>query len=189
MPGKADSHERRIDLEELSALAGLAWEMLKRRGISAETLSLFARTSRRQFEAVGGTAGLRSLVDEMIGGPGPRPVSIPKSIAARPALVGVGLGAGRAEGAARVFGAARIPERPAPGEILVCTSLDPGTAAGIERGSAVVVETGSAAAAPVRMLRDRDIPVVRLPRATTLIDEGTIVGVDGGLGRIDVSPS
>jgi phosphohistidine swiveling domain-containing protein len=186
---RADTHESRIDLGELSAFAGIAWEMLKRHGISTEMLSFFARSSRRQFETAGGIEGLRSVVEAMIGGPGPRPVSIPQSLPPRPGLAGVGLGAGRAEGPARVFTAGPPAGQLLVGEILVCTSLDPGTAARLKPGSAAVVETGSPAAAPVRTLRDRGVPVVRLRDATMLIDEGTVIGVDGGLGRIDLSPA
>jgi phosphohistidine swiveling domain-containing protein len=178
-----------LALEDLSAFAALAWEMLKRPGLSAETLLFLARSSRRQFEAHGGTEGLRSIVADMIGGPNPRPKAPPQSPSPRHGLFGVSLSAGRAEGAARIFRAPPTSEQLLSGEVLVCTHLDSDTAARLDRRSAVVVEAGSAGAGPLQVARNRGIPVVRLPEATSLIPEGTLVSVDGSLGRVDISPT
>jgi phosphohistidine swiveling domain-containing protein len=71
--------------------------------------------------------------------------------------------------------------------VLVCARLDLTTAMELDRRAAVVVETGSSAAAPLRAAQSRGIPVVRLRDAISLISEGTIVAVDGTLGQVEIA--
>lgn len=103
-------------------------------------------------------------------------------------LKGIGCSAGRVTAPARVV---RDPtrERIVPGEVLVARHTDPGWIALFANASAIVVERGSLLSHSAIVARELGIPcVVGLKDATTLIQTGDGIAVDGASGEVRRQP-
>jgi pyruvate,water dikinase len=73
-----------------------------------------------------------------------------------------------------------------PGEILVARHTDPGWIAVFSQASAIVVERGSLLSHSAIVARELGIPcVVGLKDATRWIEDGQMITVDGGLGKVE----
>ena len=98
--------------------------------------------------------------------------------------MGTGCSAGRVEARARVI---RDPKTESldPGDILVARHTDPGWIAVFSNASAIVVERGSLLSHSAIVARELGIPcVVGLKNATTWIQDGDRLEVDGKTGRV-----
>jgi rifampicin phosphotransferase len=72
-----------------------------------------------------------------------------------------------------------------PGEILIAPSTDPGWTPLFLTAGALVMEMGGANSHGAVVAREYGIPaVVGVPGATTMIETGEIVTVDGAAGRV-----
>jgi phosphohistidine swiveling domain-containing protein len=171
---------RRVPSGAWSALLGVAVRELQGVARRSSRESDLAARAARSFEAIGGLEGIRSMVAEAVGGPVPRPA---ETAASQPAgrLQGSPLAAGRVSGSCRVAASGFAGEC-GPGDILVCHRLE----AVADRVAAIVVESGTAASNPMRVARERGIPVVRLPDATSRLPEGATATVDGTLGQVEL---
>lgn len=102
------------------------------------------------------------------------------------ALVGTGVSAGVVEGVARVV---RDPntETILPGEILVAPSSDPGWTPLFLNAAAMVVEVGGPVSHGALVAREYGLPaVVSVPLATTKIQTGQRIRVDGTRGFVEL---
>jgi phosphohistidine swiveling domain-containing protein len=196
----------RVTLDEIAGLLGVARSALSERGVPSGTWSALwslavrelqtvgarrpladrdlAARAAQGFEAIGGLEGIRSMVTEAVGGPVPRPAPTIKAHQPAGRLQGSPLAAGRVSGPCRL--ASSDPaERWSGDDVLVCRRLEAVT----ERAAAIVVESGTPASNPIRAARERGIPVVRLPGATSRLPEGATAIVDGNLGQVVLRPA
>ena len=70
------------------------------------------------------------------------------------------------------------------GDILVCHGTDPGWTLAFSLVSGVVAQTGGAIAHFSCLSREYGIPAVSLPGAMKLIEDGSMITVNGGTGEI-----
>ena len=109
--------------------------------------------------------------------------------AGAPAEAGTGL-AGSPASAGIVTGVARVVLDPTgahlePGEILVAPSTDPGWTPLFLTAGGLVMEMGGSNSHGAVVAREYGIPaVVGVPRATSVIETGQVITVDGAAGRI-----
>jgi pyruvate,water dikinase len=83
----------------------------------------------------------------------------------------------------------RIEDLPtvADGDILVTRQTDPGWTPVFGKISGLVLETGGVLAHGTSLCREYGLPcVTAVERATSLVDDGAQVRIDGGAGRIEV---
>lgn len=114
------------------------------------------------------------------------PVALPTSSE----LMGVGAGAGHAEGRARVVGGVDELHTLEPGDILVCGATDPAWVPFFEIAAGAVVEIGGPMSHAAIVAREMGLPcVVGLDGATARIRDGDHVVVDGASGAVTVRPS
>lgn len=99
-------------------------------------------------------------------------------------LNGVGCSSGRTTGIARVITDPGTLANVQKGDVLVCTLPDRRFLPAFEHLGALVTEIGSVSAYGMRVCRERGIPSVQLPEATSLIRDGATVVVDGSSGRV-----
>lgn len=101
-------------------------------------------------------------------------------------LTGVGAGAGR------VSGRARVVREPAgayiePGEILVAPTSDPGWTPLFLTAGGLITETGSPMAHGPTVAREYGIPaVICVPAATERIRTGQVITIDGAAGTVTI---
>lgn len=99
---------------------------------------------------------------------------------------GSGVSRGTVSGVARVVHNLDEIGRIQEGEILICSSTDPGWAAVFHLIGGLVLETGGMLAHGSCLAREHDIPAVTLPRAMRLVPDGSVVEVDGTNGVVRV---
>jgi len=101
-------------------------------------------------------------------------------------LKGIGVAAGRAQGAARLV---QTPEQGIalkPGEVLVAPSTDPAWTPIFLNAAAIVVETGGQLSHGAIVAREYGIPaVVNIPGLFRAIDDGEQIVVDGDRGVVE----
>ncbi|MDO8848950.1 MAG: PEP/pyruvate-binding domain-containing protein [Coriobacteriia bacterium] len=102
-------------------------------------------------------------------------------------FTGLGVAAGVARGPARVICSLQSAERVLPGEVLVAPFTDPGWTPYFIPAAAIVVDMGGMLSHGSIIAREYGIPgVVNVGPATTLINTGDIVEVDGSRGVVTV---
>ncbi|HJP51562.1 MAG TPA: PEP-utilizing enzyme, partial [Pseudomonadales bacterium] len=70
------------------------------------------------------------------------------------------------------------------GDILICNSTDPGWTPVFSIVAAIVGETGGMAAHFSCLSREYGIPAVSLPNAMQLIEDGSMIIVNGSAGEV-----
>jgi pyruvate,water dikinase len=180
-----------LSIREMLALRGLLQEALGSESAVPGRATSLMRTAVVELDKAGGIAGVRSLVEELIASPAPQaPASRPGAAATKPAtspdnvLDGVAIGPGQASGSVRVIAEPGPSDRAAPGEVLVCKRIEGGWDPGDAAPAAIVIETGSASSAAMRLARQRGIAAVRLPEATSRLRSGQTVTVNGDTGTV-----
>lgn len=93
---------------------------------------------------------------------------------------------GSAQAAARILFDPK--ELPASGEafILVCPSTDPGWTPLLTQASGLIVERGGILSHGALIARDLGVPAVVLPDATRIIDDGSMLILDGSSGAVEI---
>jgi len=100
-------------------------------------------------------------------------------------LEGLGISGGRATGTVRVLSSLEHAAHLLPGEVLVARATDPGWTPLFLVASAVVLELGSMLSHGAVIAREYRLPaVVNVAGATTLLQDGQRVTVDGGRGVV-----
>ena len=100
------------------------------------------------------------------------------------ALKGSGTSPGSVTARARVVLALKDIGRLEKGDILICNSTDPGWTPVFSIVSGVVAETGGMAAHFSCLSREYGLPAVSLPNAMKLIEDGSIITVNGRTGEV-----
>ena len=101
------------------------------------------------------------------------------------AWTGVAASPGRATGTARVITGPADFRRLQPGDVLVCRATDPAWTPLFAMASAVVAETGGRLSHAAIVAREYSIPaVLGVTAATTRLEDGQSVTVDGSAGRV-----
>ena len=104
--------------------------------------------------------------------------------------VGTPAGGGRATGPVRVVAGPAEFGRLRPGEVLVCTSTNPGWTPLFQRAAAVVVDHGGMASHAAIVAREYGIPAVMgTGSGTRALADGRQVVVDGDRGEVRAAPS
>ena len=104
--------------------------------------------------------------------------------------VGTPAGGGRATGPVRVVAGPAEFGRLRPGEVLVCTSTNPGWTPLFQRAAAVVVDHGGMASHAAIVAREYGIPAVMgTGSGTRALADGRQVVVDGDRGQVRAAPS
>ncbi len=102
-------------------------------------------------------------------------------------LTGLGASAGRYCGPARVINTEGDFHRIQTGDVLVCTMTSPAWSTVLAVAGALVTEYGGLLSHPAVIAREFGIPaVIGVPSATTAIQDGQRVIVDGSLGRVEL---
>ena len=100
-------------------------------------------------------------------------------------LSGQGVSGGRVEGRARILAEAAQPIQ--SGEILVAEFTDPGWTPAIAVAGAVVLDVGGIMSHGAIIARELGIPcVLGTGRATSVIRDGDLLGVDGARGLVEI---
>lgn len=101
------------------------------------------------------------------------------------AIIGLGVAAGRAAGAARLICHPHQGGKLQSGEVLVAPTTDPGWTPLFLRACAIIVETGGAGSHGAIVAREYGIPaVVNIRGAMRVIKDGQNVVVDGDEGKV-----
>ena len=103
-------------------------------------------------------------------------------------LRGVGTSPGLTTGRARIVPTQKDISRLEQGDILICHGTDPGWTSAFSLVSAVVAQTGGMLGHFSCLSREYGIPAVSLPNALKLIEDGSIITVNGGTGEIRLAP-
>ena len=128
-----------------------------------------------QWPAVAG--GRTEHVESPTGSESPRPAPTRQ-------LWGVAASAGFAGGRVRHVATAANATALGPHDVAVCPALTPALAAALGSVSAVVADVGGMLAAAATILRERGIPAVVTPGATTHLRPDQCVVVDGTCGTV-----
>ena len=99
-------------------------------------------------------------------------------------LRGVGTSPGLTTGRARIVPTQKDISRLEQGDILICHGTDPGWTSAFSLVSAVVAQTGGMLGHFSCLSREYGIPAVSLPNAMKLIEDNSIITVNGGTGEI-----
>lgn len=99
-------------------------------------------------------------------------------------LKGVGTSRGLATGRARVIPTLKDIGRLEKGDILICHGTDPGWTSAFSIVAGVVAQTGGMLAHFSCLSREYGLPAVSLPNALKLINDGSIISLDGNSGEI-----
>ncbi|MFZ5827861.1 MAG: PEP/pyruvate-binding domain-containing protein [Bacillota bacterium] len=133
----------------------------------------------------------QSPPDVIEGGSG-APVSLPATKApagAEPALTGIPVAPGLAQGAARIIHHPSEGHLLQPGEVLVAPSTDPGWTPLFLRAAAVVMEVGGYLSHGAIVAREYGIPaVVNIPGLLARVQNGCRLTVDGQTGQVFIDP-
>ncbi|HLP01813.1 MAG TPA: PEP/pyruvate-binding domain-containing protein [Opitutaceae bacterium] len=104
-------------------------------------------------------------------------------------LRGTAASPGRARATARIVRDETQFERLRPGEVLVCPRSNPSWTPLFLTASAVISETGGAASHAAIVAREYGLPaVLAVTGATELIEDGQLLEIDGGTGRVTLLP-
>ena len=99
-------------------------------------------------------------------------------------LRGVGTSPGLVTGRARIIPTQKDIGRLEEGDILVCHGTDPGWTSAFNIVNAVVAQTGGMLAHFSCLSREYGMPAVSLPNAMKLIEDGTMITVNGSTGEV-----
>ena len=99
-------------------------------------------------------------------------------------LKGTGTSPGSTTGRARIIPSLEGIGRLEKGDILICNSTDPGWTPVFSIVAAIVGETGGMAAHFSCLSREYGIPAVSLPNAMQLIEDGSMIIVNGSAGEV-----
>lgn len=160
---------------ELVALLSQEWD-----GTGMQAMAAERRRRRAELEAM-------DPPDVIIGEqPQPRAAAAAPAGGRGPAdLAGLGVAAGVATGPARIIRHPAEGTRLRRGDVLVAPSTDPAWTPMFLRAAAVVMEVGGYLSHGAIVAREYGIPAVaNAPGATTLLDEGSTVTVDGDRGLV-----
>ena len=100
---------------------------------------------------------------------------------------GVGTSPGTVTARARIIATQKDISLLEKGDILVCHGTDPGWTLAFSLVSGVVAQTGGAIAHFSCLSREYGIPAVSLPGAMKLIEDGSIITVNGGTGEVQLA--
>lgn len=102
-------------------------------------------------------------------------------------LVGMAASAGQVTAQARVVFDVTELGRVKKGEILVTRQTDPGWTPAFARLGGLVLETGGVLAHGASLCREFSVPcVTAVENATSRIQDGDVISVDGGLGTVEI---
>jgi pyruvate,water dikinase len=99
-------------------------------------------------------------------------------------LRGVGTSPGLVTGRARIVPTQKDIGRLENGDILVCHGTDPGWTSAFSIVGAVVAQTGGMLAHFSCLSREYGMPAVSLPNAMKLIEDGSLITVNGTTGEV-----
>jgi len=99
------------------------------------------------------------------------------------------LSAGVASGPARIVTSLQDADRLGQGYVLVCRSTDPAWTPLFVNAAGLVLECGGALSHGAIVAREMGIPAVVLPDATSLLQEGQTIAVDGHRGSVGMLDS
>ena len=99
-------------------------------------------------------------------------------------LKGFGTSPGLVTGRARIVPTQKDIARLEQGDVLVCHGTDPGWTSAFSIVVAVVAQTGGMLGHFSCLSREYGIPAVSLPNAIKLIEDGSMITVNGGTGEI-----
>lgn len=115
---------------------------------------------------------------------GDTPLELDVSADSEGVLRGVGTSPGLTTGRARIIPTQKDIGRLEKGDILVCHGTDPGWTSAFSLVSAVIAQTGGMLGHFSCLSREYGIPAVSLPNAMKLIEDGSMISVNGGTGEI-----
>jgi rifampicin phosphotransferase len=99
-------------------------------------------------------------------------------------LVGTGVSPGTYRGPARIIRTEAELSRLEPGDVLVCPTTHSSWAAVFAHAGALVCDGGGMLSHPSIIAREHGVPaVVGTGNATTLLEDGELITVDGGIVR------
>jgi pyruvate,water dikinase len=104
-------------------------------------------------------------------------------------LRGSGTSPGTATGRARVVPSLDAIDRLEQGDILICNSTDPGWTPVFPIVSGIVAEIGGMTAHFSCLSREYGMPAVSLPNAMKLIEDGSLITVNGSTGEVRLASS
>jgi pyruvate,water dikinase len=154
------------------------------------TVVRLARIGQQISDLLGGPQDVEwALAGETIWLLQARPVTAklpPSRTSSRPAdLTGTPGSSGTATGTARVVRSRADFSRVRPGDILVCPYTDPAWTPLLRIVAGVITETGGVLSHAAIVAREQGIPaVLGIPAATTTVDDGTTIGIDGDSGVV-----
>ncbi len=99
-------------------------------------------------------------------------------------LRGLGTSPGTVTARARIIATQKDIRLLEKGDILVCHGTDPGWTLAFSLVSGVVAQTGGAIAHFSCLSREYGIPALSLPGAMKLIEDGSIISINGGTGEV-----
>ncbi|HET6292802.1 MAG TPA: PEP/pyruvate-binding domain-containing protein [Kribbella sp.] len=113
------------------------------------------------------------------------PPQVPSAVASHASLTGTPASAGTVTGTARMVRGPDDFSRVQPGDILVCPYTDPAWTPLLRIAAGVVTETGGVLAHAAIVARELRIPaVVGIPGATTTLNDGDTITLDGAAGTV-----
>jgi pyruvate,water dikinase len=99
-------------------------------------------------------------------------------------LKGIGTSPGVVTGRARLIRTQKDIARLEAGDVLVCHGTDPGWSSAFSVVVGVVAQTGGMLAHFSCLSRERGIPAVSLPGAMSVIEEGSVITLNGSTGEV-----
>lgn len=120
---------------------------------------------------------------------GDLPLAEPSGEVTGDGLSGTPINRGTYTGPARVVASLDQIGRIVEGDILICTATDPGWSPVFLVIKGLVMETGGLLSHGSSLAREYGIPAIALPRAMKLIEDGTMITVDGDAGTICARPA
>lgn len=167
--------------------------------IDDETAARLARLGQRVAAVLGGAQDIEwAIADRSIWLLQARPVTVappasspsgdpPASVAT---LVGTAGSHGTATGTARIVRGPSDFTRVRPGDILVCPYTDPVWTPLLRVAAGVVTETGGVLSHAAIVARERHIPaVLGVSKATTRLQDGATITVNGSAGTVTPTPA
>ncbi len=99
-------------------------------------------------------------------------------------LRGVGTSPGLVTARARIVPTQKDIGRLEKGDVLICHGTDPGWTSAFSVVSGVVAQTGGMLGHFSCLSREYGIPAISLPNAMKLIEDGSIITMNGGTGEV-----
>ncbi|WP_344084159.1 PEP/pyruvate-binding domain-containing protein [Luedemannella helvata] len=160
-----------------------------RASIDDATAARLARLGQRVVATLGGAQDIEWAITGdrlwlLQARPITAPLPAPRGASAAP-LAGTPASSGTATGPARVVRGPGDFGRVRPGDILVCPYTDPAWTPLLRVVAGVITEVGGVLSHAAIVARERGIPaVLGVPDATTRLDDGATITIDGATGAI-----